>query len=135
MEKRPQLWVVTALISFIALYLLSDIVTNAGTHRVFVLNQLAQADIAQLSSKKSLPVAFHDLYEIEKVPTDPVTKAWAERLDLDLPVSAKGQYKLEVLLLQEESENLTAILQYHLIHRASGNSVWELARQYKLYND
>lgn len=135
MEKRPQIWVVTALISFIAFYLLSDFVANAGTHRVYILNELAQADLAQLSAKKSLPTAFRDLYEIEKVPTDPVTTIWADRLDLDLPVNPKGQYKLEVLVLQEESEHLTAILQYHLIHRPSGNSVWELARQYKLYND
>lgn len=135
MEKRPQIWALATCFSLIGCYLLSQCIANAATYNVYALNELAQKDLAQLTRSKGLPEGIRDLYEIEKIPTDKITRVWSKRLDLNLPITANGNYKLEVLVLQEQSENLTAILQYHLIHRPSGNSVWELARQYKLFDE
>lgn len=135
MEKRPQIWALATVFSLLGFYLLSQCIANAATYNVYALNELAQKDLAQLSTSKRFPEGIRDLYEIEKIPTDKVTRIWAKRLDLDLPVTKTGNYKLEVLVLQEPSDKLTAILQYHLIHRPSGNSVWELARQYKLFDE
>lgn len=135
MEKRPQIWALATVLSLLGFYLLSQCIANAATYNVYALNELAQKDLAQLKSTKGIPEGIRDLYEIEKIPTDKISRIWSKRLDLNLPVSSNGNYKLEVLLIPEQSENLTAILQYHLIHRPSGNSVWELARQYKLFDE
>lgn len=135
MEKRPQIWAIATILSLMGFYLLSAGVADRASHRSDTLNELAQEDLKQLNQSKNLPAGIHDLYEIEKIPTDKVSKIWSSKLDLNLKTQPQGHFKLEVLVLQEESEHLTAILQYHLIHRDSGNSVWELARQYKLYAD
>ncbi len=135
MEKRPQIWALATCLSLLGFYLLSQCISNTATYNAYSLNELARKDLAQLKDSKALPDGIKDLYEIEKIPTDKISRIWSRRLDLDLPTSSSGNYKLEVLVLQVPNEKLTAILQYHLIHRPSGNSVWELARQYKLFDE
>lgn len=92
-------------------------------------------DLHNLHLHQSLPVFWNQIRVIEKIPAnnDSLAKAWAEKLAVPVEINPTGDYKLEILIIsQNEPSTQKILIQHHLIHIPSGNSIWELARTYTI---
>jgi hypothetical protein len=83
-----------------------------------------------LHQQKSLPDALDSVREIEWIAPDPISKVWAKYIHAPISINSQGEYHLELMLLSQNDSALVAVVQYHLIHIKSKNSVWELGRTF-----
>jgi len=100
------------------------------------LEAIWQEDIKNLSESKNLPMYWYEIRSIEKhsPPQDQPAGLWSRSLSVPLEVNPKGEYQMEILFLsQSDGGHLRAIIQHHIIHTPTGNSVWELGRTYTLW--
>jgi hypothetical protein len=116
----------------IGFFFASQIIFDDFSSQSQTLSKLWSEDIENLEAKKILPPALHDLKEVEWITPDPQAKDWAKHLRLPFELKKDGQYRLELLVLSQHDGPLLAVIQHHLIHIKSGNSVWELGRTYNL---
>jgi hypothetical protein len=116
----------------IGFYFASQIIFDDFSSQSQTLSQLWREDVENLEAKKILPPAFHNLREIEWVTPDVKSKEWAKFLKVPFELKPDGEYRLELLVLSQEDGPVLAVIQHHLIHIKTGNSVWELGRTYTL---
>lgn len=118
----------------VGFYFASDEIYDDLTSQSKSLQKLWQQDIAKLQTEKALPVGLNNIREIEWVTPDTISKTWRRYAKPPFHIKPDGEYRLELLVLSQndEGDSLKAVIQHHLIHIATGNSVWELGRTYSL---
>lgn len=95
--------------------------------------KLWNEDLARLAGQKLLPKAWASIGELEITASNPETEIWKAQVHPLLPRVPGGKYKLEVFIdsWADEEEGLSgALVEYHLIEIASGNTVWERGRTF-----
>jgi hypothetical protein len=122
-----QLTVVT-----VGLFLGSQFVFDEYSSQSATLTKLWREDIENLNNSKILPAAIYNLREIEWIAPDKQARKWTKFLKPPFALKSSGEYRLELLILSQQDGALAAVIQHHLIHIPSGNSVWELGRTYTL---
>lgn len=118
-----------------ALYVIAVIGINYKSKSSENLELIWAKDIKNLVQHNSLPAHWIDIRLIEKVAAqdDPLAENWSKSVSSPIEINPKGDYKLEVLFLsQEENGHLRAVIEHHLVHIPTGNTVWELGRTYLL---
>ncbi|MBX7231728.1 MAG: hypothetical protein K1X29_06545 [Bdellovibrionales bacterium] len=95
------------------------------------LQILWDQDVATLIKKNKIHRGWYNLKEVIVIPTSPQTREMIKNLTPPVKTSARGQYKLEILILNwEEGKTHGIIIQYNLVHIKSQNMVWELSRNF-----
>lgn len=92
-------------------------------------------DVENLKSADRLPQYWNSIRIVEKISAnnDVTAAKWAKAVSSPIEINPSGEYKLEILFLsQMDTTPPKAVIQYHIIHIPSGNSVWELARIFEL---
>ncbi len=116
----------------VGFYLSSLVIFDEMSFQSLSLSKMWREDITNLEVNKLLPISLNDIREVEWVTPDEKSKVWAKYLKSPFSINPMGQYRLEILLLSQNDSGLVAVIQHHLIHIPSGNSVWELGRTYTL---
>jgi hypothetical protein len=118
-----------------SLYIISSLYLEFSARSGARLEILWKTDIENLSLENKLPLAWRQVRQIEKVAAqnDLVAELWVKTVSAPIEVNVGGEYKLEILFVsQKEDGSESAMIQHHLIHLPTGNSVWELGRTYQL---
>lgn len=85
------------------------------------------ADLAILEKTKSLPDAFFDIADVDYLPSGDVLKKLLLTRKPEIKTKADGKHSLQIFL--DEMPNEKAVLvQYDVVDKASGNTIWELNR-------
>lgn len=117
------------------LYVGSDLALNFRTPSSAILERVWAQDIQHLLEKEKLPSYWNNIRIIEKIPAndDILAAEWVKSVSPPVKVNPDGKYSLEILFLSQKNEaEEKAVIQHHIIHIPSGNSVWELGRTYQL---
>ena len=99
------------------------------------LEHVWREDIQNLQHAHKLPASWDDISQVEKIPglQDAEAASWVKSVSSPIQINPSGKYKLEILFLsQNDNGHKRAVIQHHMIHIPSGNSVWELGRTYTL---
>jgi hypothetical protein len=99
------------------------------------LERVWQEDLHNLAQAKKLPSFWFEIRSVEKVAAqeDSTAEDWALNVSTPIEINLNGKYKLEILFLSQNENGVTrAVIQHHIIHIPTGNSVWELGRTYIL---
>jgi hypothetical protein len=112
----------------------SFIIFDENTYQSQTLEEVWHKDIKKLEAEKALPPGLKNLRNIDWETPDITAKTWKRFVQSPFLTKESGEYRLELLVLTQNDagSTLTAVIQHHLIHVASGNSVWELGRTYAL---
>lgn len=117
-------------------YLAASIGLSLRARSSGTLSRVWQADIEQLKSQNSLPEFWNEIRQVEKLAAQGDTTAmlWVKSVSAPVTIDTKGEFKLEILFLSQKTDsgNLRAVIQHHMIHIPTGNSVWEMSRTYEL---
>lgn len=137
MEFRKLFFQVVLMVAVaLGLYIAANIGISYQTTSSAQLEKLWAQDIQNLSLANKLPPFWNEIRIVEKNSEiqDPISKTWAENVSLPVEINPQGEYKMEILFLSQKNElgQTRAIIQHHIIHVPSNNSVWELARDYSL---
>lgn len=120
----------------LSLYIIANIGLIYQAKSSSKLEQLWIHDIENLSSAKKLPPFWNEISVVEKISAnhDSLAELWLKTVSLPINIKPTGKYKLEILFLSQKNESgiTQAIIQHHITHIPSKNSVWELARTYNL---
>jgi hypothetical protein len=117
------------------LYAAANIGLSYRAKSAVKLEEIWQLDIQNLTANHKLPSYWNEIRFIEKIAAqgDSTAETWAKTVSSPIEINPNGNYKLEILFLsQEEDGKKRAVIQHHMIHIPSGNSVWELGRTYEL---
>lgn len=118
-----------------SVYLAATIGMNYGTQSAAKLEHIWKQDIQNLLKAEKLPSYWKDIRLVEKVAArdDLLAESWSKFVSSPVEINPSGEYKLEILFLsQKEGRHERAVIQHHMIHIPTGNSVWELGRTYIL---
>ena len=99
------------------------------------LLSLWRKDVQVLEASGLLPPPWFQITDIDLIPGDDAARDWASRVSPPIKVAGQGDYQLRVLLISwvdEAEQEQGALVEYHLIHKPTGNTEWELARTYTL---
>lgn len=120
----------------LGVYIIADIGLTYRVKAAAKLEQLWSEDIQTLAAAQKLPPSWSGIRVVEKISgnKDPMSELWAKTVSSPIEINPNGEYKLEILMLSQKNESgqTRAIIQHHIIHIPSNNSVWELARTYIL---
>ena len=75
---------------------------------------------------------FSSISEVKLTPTDEISSVWAYFVKPPVQVTTNGQYKLDLLFISQNDEDLKAIVQYQIVDQKTGDTVEEFARYYDL---
>ena len=129
-----QLFILIAL--SLLLYLGATYAINYRAASTVKLEKLWQEDLVNLKATKKLPSYWQSIKEVKKISAneDAEAEKWVKSIASPIEINPTGEYRLEILFLsQSENEQEKAVIQLHIIHITSGNSVWELGRTYELF--
>ena len=126
-----------SLLAILALiiYSVAQIAMSYRAESAEKLEKVWQQDLENLHSQNKLPSYWSDIRTVEREPAqdDSLANQWVKSVASPIVINPNGQYKLEILFIsQTDSGQTRAVVQHHLIHIPSGNSVWELGRTYDL---
>lgn len=100
------------------------------------LEYLWAQDLKLLEQSKAMPEAWSKVRDLEIHGGTDIAKLWLKEMTIPLEVRPKGQYTLEILLVDwVESGKTGAMIQYNLVDQKTGNMVWELGRTLILKDD
>lgn len=119
----------------VILYILASLGANYKSPSSKLIERIWEADIVNLTNLHKLPPAWNEIRVVEKLNAtgDSAAEKWARDTSSPIEINPKGEYKLEVLFIsQHEGSHERVVIQHHMIHIPSGNSVWELGRTYQL---
>jgi len=116
-----------------SLYLITKIYTDFNAKAGVRLQSLWEEDIQNLLAQNKLPSTWKKISQVEKIAArnDLIAESWVKTVSAPIEINPEGEYKLEILFLsQKENGHESAVIQHHLIHIPTGNSVWEIGRTY-----
>ncbi len=119
----------------LVIYILASLGLNYKSASSQLIERIWEQDIANLSGLHKLPPTWSEIRVVEKTNAtgDSAAETWARDTSSPIEINPKGDYKLEVLFIsQHDGEHERVVIQHHMIHIPSGNSVWELGRTYQL---
>lgn len=97
------------------------------------LAMIWERDLDTLIQQKKLPPTWNNIREVVLIGGTKTAKQWLKEVGSPVKINAKGNQKLEILVLSWEDEGKEgAIVQYNLIDLESGNMTWELGRTFVL---
>ncbi len=118
-----------------AIYIAATLGLAYSSPTTKTLQRIWEQDIDNLSGHHKLPPSWSEISVVQKINAngDRDAERWARETVSPIEINPKGQYKLEVLFISQKSAgHEKVIVQHHMIHIPSGNSVWELGRTYQL---
>jgi hypothetical protein len=119
----------------VIVYILASLGANYRSPSSKLIERIWQQDISNLNNLHKLPSTWSEIRLVEKVNAsgDSSAEVWARDTNSPIEINPKGEYKLEVLFIsQHDGKHERVVIQHHMIHIPSGNSVWELGRTYEL---
>ncbi|NQY99702.1 MAG: hypothetical protein HRT45_03415 [Bdellovibrionales bacterium] len=97
------------------------------------LNYLWKQDMNLLKPTQHVHKGWNSIAEFEAFGGSEKAKEWLNDLQVPVRKVEKGKFKLEILLLEFDQEDVEhAVIQMNLVEIKSQNMVWELGRTYKL---
>lgn len=127
--------VVLLLALSLCVYILASIGMTYRAKSAATLERTWRTDIDNLSFSNKLPPYWKEIRIVEKFAAvnDRLAESWIKNVYPPIEINPSGKYKLEILYLSEdENQTQKAIIQHHIIHIPTGNSIWEISRKYDL---
>jgi hypothetical protein len=121
----------------LVIYVLAQIAIYYRSESTQILEKIWFDDIQALQTENKLPISWKEIRQVEKIPAQGDSEAalWVKSIASPILINPEGEYKLEILFIsQKDDGHEKAVIQHHLIHIPSGNSVWELGRTYEISN-
>lgn len=92
-------------------------------------------DFKFLYHQKHLPKAFLDLHQVKVIYQEDALKAVVPPQAIPFKTYPTGKHDLEIEVFSAPTkEHKIVVLQMNLIHRQSGNKIFELSRNYEVPN-
>lgn len=122
---------VFGLIAIMATY--EDLIPFYSDNQNEKVEVLWKQDMELLVKSNSLPKQFVEISEIVLYPLSQGTKKLIENISIPITKKETGKFKLEITLddwkdIEGAKTEHGIMIQYNLINKESGNTVWELGR-------
>ena len=87
-----------------------------------------QKDLAMLAKSEALHAGFQSLNEIKMVTTSQSLKDFNNKYPIGFETNPEGKFNLEIFMDEIESGGI--VIQYDLVDKKTGNTIWELGRTF-----
>ena len=106
---------------------------NSLDYEIDLLEKKWKADLKQMAQNQQLPPEFQQIKSLQVYPNSYKAALWLDHIKPPIQYNSKGNIKLEISIdSYETKDELLAIINYHFIDLASGNSIKEFGRNHYL---